>query len=120
MSKAKKRGAVDETDSNIITAVRGSSCIIIAAPVMQIRRIFQEIAPHLEENAIVTDTGSSKLDVLKWAADELLQVVNFIGGHPMAVRAGGIDAAEPGLFKDATYCVAQRERRRRAGGHQPR
>ncbi|HEX5938998.1 MAG TPA: prephenate dehydrogenase/arogenate dehydrogenase family protein [Dehalococcoidia bacterium] len=106
MSRARKRGAIDDSDGNIITAVRGSSCIIIAAPVMAIRRIFQEIAPHLEENAIVTDTGSSKLEVLKWAADELPQTVNFIGGHPMAGKEqGGIDAAEPGLFKDATYCV---------------
>lgn len=106
MSKAKKRAAVDDTDSNIVTAVRESSCVIVAVPVMRIRRVFQEIAPHLGENAIVTDTGSSKLEVLKWAADELPESVSFIGGHPMAGKEeAGIDAADANLFKDATYCV---------------
>jgi prephenate dehydrogenase len=106
MSRAKKLGAVDDTDGNIVTAVRDSSCIIVAVPVLRIRRVFQEIAPHLGENSIVTDTGSSKLEVLKWAADELPEGVNFIGGHPMAGKEeSGIEAADPNLFRDATYCI---------------
>ncbi|MEX2237072.1 MAG: prephenate dehydrogenase/arogenate dehydrogenase family protein [Dehalococcoidia bacterium] len=107
MAKARKRGAVDETEHNLINAVRGSSCVIVSVPVMSIRRVFQDIASHMGENSIVHDTGSSKLEVLKWAADELPRTVHFVGGHPMAGKEeGGIDAAEATLFKDATYCVS--------------
>ena len=107
MSKAKKRGAVDDTDSSIVTSVRESSCVVVAVPVMRIRRVFQEIAPHLGENAIVTDTGSSKLEVLKWAADELPESVSFIGGHPMAGKEQtGFAAADPDLFRDKPWVIS--------------
>jgi prephenate dehydrogenase len=106
-SKAKQRGAVDETDSNLIRAVRDAALVVVAVPIGSMRRVFEEIAPHVPENAIVTDTASSKLEVMKWAADILPGTVNFVGGHPMAGKEQrGIEAADANLFRDATYCIS--------------
>lgn len=106
MSKAKKRGAVDDTEASIVRVVHDASLVIVSVPVLGIRRVFEEIAPHLNEHCVVTDTGSSKLEVMKWAVDILPEKVNFVGGHPMAGKEDdGIDAADADLFHDATYCV---------------
>ena len=56
-------------------------------------------------NTCVTDTGSTKAQVLVWANDLLPRTVSFVGGHPMAGKSQSIEAAEADLFKDATWCV---------------
>jgi prephenate dehydrogenase len=106
-SKAKQRGAVDEIDNHLIRAVSDSALVVLAVPIGSIRRVLEEISPHLAESAVVTDTASSKLEVMKWAADILPESVHFIGGHPMAGNEkSGIEAADANLFRDATYCVS--------------
>ncbi|MPZ22804.1 MAG: prephenate dehydrogenase/arogenate dehydrogenase family protein [Dehalococcoidia bacterium] len=106
MNKARRVGAVDSTEGSISSAVRDAACVIIAVPVMTARRVMEEIAPHLAEGAVVTDTGSTKLKVMEWAADSLPDHVSFVGGHPMAGKeTAGIDGADADLFRDATYCV---------------
>ena len=54
----------------------------------------------------LTDTASTKSEVMGWAAEMLPPNVHFVGGHPMAGKeTPGIDGAEATLFKGATYCV---------------
>jgi prephenate dehydrogenase len=70
------------------------------------RDAFTDIAPHLKHGAVVTDTGSTKTDVLAWSTELLPRTVSFVGGHPMAGKAQSIEGAEAGLFQGATWCVA--------------
>ncbi|MBI4232918.1 MAG: prephenate dehydrogenase/arogenate dehydrogenase family protein [Chloroflexi bacterium] len=110
-SKAHKRGAVDKTHINLIAAVEGARLIIIATPVMAMRQVLESIAPHLEQQAVVTDTGSTKGTVLQWADQYLPPGVSFVGGHPMAGREqSGPDAADPDLFTGATYAICPSSR----------
>jgi len=105
-AKARRVGAVDESDWNLISAVRGANMVIIATPVVGVRETFGFIADHLEPGCVITDTASTKAEVMGWAADMLPPNIHFVGGHAMAGKeTPGIDGAEATLFKGATYCV---------------
>ena len=107
-SLALKLGAVDKVESNLRDVVRGAEIVIIATPVMTIKDIFVQIAPDLPRGSIVTDTASTKMQVLRWAEELLPSRINFVGGHPMAGKEiPGIRAAKADLFHNCTYCLTQ-------------
>lgn len=101
---AKKMGAVDDTTWSLADAIRPADVIIIATPVGSMREIFSDITPYLKDGAIVTDTGSTKVNVLEWAG-QLPGNVSFVGGHPMAGKSESLEAADANLFKNATWVV---------------
>lgn len=99
-------GAVDRGEANLREAVSQARLVIIATPVLTIEQILSEIAPHLRSDCIVTDTGSTKAQVMKWAQEILPSAVDFVGGHPMAGKETyGIRAAKAELFQKCTYCL---------------
>jgi len=104
--QAQKLGAVDVVMHTPQHAIEGADLIILATPLLAIRKIMEEIAPVLGPNAIITDTGSTKAAVLRWA-DELLPAhAGFVGGHPMAGKTQtGPRAADAGLFEKARWIV---------------
>jgi prephenate dehydrogenase len=106
MGRALRAHVVDEVARTLPGAVQGASMVIVATPIVAMRRIFREIAPHLEKSCVVTDTASTKRDVMRWAAAELPDHVYFVGGHPMAGREkAGLQQAEAELFDDRPYCI---------------
>jgi prephenate dehydrogenase len=99
-------GAVDRTETNLKEAVKEADLVIIATPVLTIKRILAQIASYLPHGCIVTDTGSTKVEVMRWAEEILPPTVDFVGGHPMAGKeAYGIQAAEAKLFQGCVYCL---------------
>lgn len=103
---AKRRGAVDRTERDLEAAVRTARLVIVAAPILAFPALFRAIAPHLVEGAVVTDIGSTKRQVLEWAAELLPPSISFVGGHPMAGKeTPGIENASATLLNDATYCI---------------
>jgi prephenate dehydrogenase len=103
---AQKIKAVDHGAWDLTKAVQGADVVVLATPVAAMRETFEAIAPHLKPGATVTDAGSTKADVLRWADELLPREVDFVGGHPMAGKAQSIEGAEAGLFKGATWVVA--------------
>ena len=105
-SRARELGAVDRAVSSLESALRGADIVILATPVLAIKEIMEQIAPHLAPGSIVTDTASTKAQVMAWAQDYLPSGVAFVGGHPMAGKeTWGIEAAEAGLFEGCRYCL---------------
>jgi prephenate dehydrogenase len=105
-SEAEKIGAVDKAEHNLHRAVEGAGLVIIATPVLAVREVMEQIAPDLGEGAVVTDTASTKVYVMRWAKELLPAHVSFIGGHPMAGKeTEGIEHAEAGLFRGKAYCI---------------
>jgi prephenate dehydrogenase len=102
---AKKIKAVDRTEWDLIKAVRDADVVIVAVPPLAVREVFESIAPHLREGAVVTDTTSTKVQVLAWADELLPKHAHFVGGHPMAGKSQSIEGAEQDLFVGATWCV---------------
>ncbi len=105
-SKALSIGAVDRAEGNLLSAVKEANLVIIATPVVAIKEILAQIGERLSQGCIVTDTASTKAQVMGWAEEFLPSSVSFIGGHPMAGKeASGIEAADAALFAGCTYCL---------------
>ena len=106
LKQAKNMGAVDVSARDPRDAVRGAAIVVLATPLLAMRRLMHDIAPALGPGAVVTDTGSTKAEVMEWAARELPQPVAFVGGHPMAGKTdAGPEFAEAGLFHDARWVM---------------
>ena len=103
-TRAKRMGAVDDAEWSLANAVANADIVIVATPVGAMPTVFEHISPNLKQGAIVTDTGSTKADVLEWAK-ALPEHVSFVGGHPMAGKAESLEAADPNLFKGATWVI---------------
>lgn len=107
LRQARKLGAVDRTEGNIANAVRDANLIILAAPVLANHRLLEQIAPFVQEGAVVTDTGSTKAATTAVAREHLPNGVSFVGGHPMAGKTEvGPAHADADLFRDARWVVA--------------
>jgi prephenate dehydrogenase len=106
MGRALRSHVVDEVEPRLERAVHDATMVIVATPIVTMRKIFRDMAPHLQDKCIVTDTASTKGDVLRWAHEELPENVYFVGGHPMAGREkAGLHQAEAELFDDHPYCI---------------
>ncbi|MGE3910519.1 MAG: prephenate dehydrogenase [Chloroflexota bacterium] len=105
--EASSKKAVDRATGNMVEAVRDSDLVIIATPVRAIELVLRDIAPALSPGTVVTDTGSTKRQILEWAAQYLPANVSFVGGHPMTGRnTAGTGGATADLFQNAVYCVS--------------
>ncbi len=103
---AERRKAIDKRENSALAAVRDASLVIISTPILAMREVMREIANALMPGAVVTDTGSTKGEVMRWARDLLPTSINFVGGHPMAGKTEvGADHADPRLFEGARWVV---------------
>ena len=98
--------AFDQVSGNLVDAIRGADLLVLSTPVRAIEQLLREIATLAAPGTVVTDTGSTKQQILTWAEQVLPETVQFVGGHPMAgkVTAGTWDA-DAGLFREAVYCL---------------
>ncbi len=102
---ADKMGIFHRYTATPMDAVKDADVVIVATPVMAVRDTFEDIREHLKPGAIVTDTCSTKRQVMAWAKELLPTTVSFVGGHPMAGKTASIEKADPNLFKGCTYCL---------------
>ncbi len=98
--------AVDDVFVDPAAAVDESQLVILAANVGLFPSLMEVIAPRLKKGTIVTDVGSTKQQVLKWAAKLLPRHVDFIGSHPMTgSEKRGPENARPDLYQDALCLI---------------
>jgi prephenate dehydrogenase len=72
--------------------------VILAAPIQQNLEILRDLPDNVTGAAVVTDTGSTKRQMVE-AAVSLPDRFTFIGGHPLGGAArGGIEHARPDMF----------------------
>ena len=106
IEKAIARGAIDEGTVNLEEGIKEADIIIIATPVKTILNILTQINPFLKKGCLVTDTGSTKKQIVQKANKILSKDIFFIGGHPMAgSEECGIESADPYLFHNKTYIL---------------
>jgi prephenate dehydrogenase len=102
ITEAIRLGVIDRGASMGEAASR-ADLIYLAQPIRQILQSIGGLAPHLKAGALVTDAGSTKVEIAG-RAKLLLPANSFLGGHPMAGKAvRGVSAAEAGLFEGRTY-----------------
>lgn len=104
--RAQKDGAIDVAVRDARAAVDGASLIVLAVPVLAIEDLMEEIRGVVEDGAVVTDTGSTKTEVMRWADAAFPSSVSFVGGHPLAGKTeSGPGAADASLFAGAAWIV---------------
>lgn len=93
-------GVIDFATNNVADAIKNADLVLLAAPVAQSYSILASIKPHLNAHTVITDAGSTKADVLRYAKEILgSQFSQFIGGHPIAgAEKSGVTAATADLF----------------------
>ena len=75
-------------------------------PVTAIKSTLEAIASTVRPGTVITDTASTKQQVLAWAEQILPPGVHFVGGHPITgADAAGIEGASADLFRDKIYCL---------------
>lgn len=96
--------AIEESFDN--DSVCESDLIFLAAPIGGIIDFLKKHARQIKPNAIVTDAGSTKVEICRVAQKELSNEVSFIGGHPMAgSEHTGVEYARADLFDGATWAL---------------
>lgn len=104
LESALRDGIVDEI-ADARAAVSGADLVVLATPVGTMPSVLQEVAPHLAENALVTDVGSVKGILTDTLPGLLPAGVVFVGAHPMAgSHDKGVEHASATLFEGAC-CV---------------
>jgi len=104
--RAHKAGAVDRTEWNLVSACEEAELIVIATPVIAVKEVFTAVAPYLKPNCVLTDTASTKQQVMAWAEEILPRHVSFVGGDPMVGQMeSGLESASADLFANAVYCL---------------
>lgn len=103
---AQKQGAFHKIEGNLRSTIEGADVVVLATPVMAMRELLEYIGPHLDEDVVLTDVGSSKRVVGQWASEYLTRGAQYVGGHPMAGReTPGPENATADLFTGKPYCI---------------
>jgi prephenate dehydrogenase len=105
---AQSMGAIDSwvrhNDADLMAP--SVDLILLAGPVMSILDWMQRLAPLLNERQLVTDVGSTKVQIAA-LAEKLYNgpgKAGFLPGHPMAGKeSGGAALAEAKLFQNAMW-----------------
>jgi prephenate dehydrogenase len=106
---AVQMGAVDGVAEDADAAMelaRTADVIVLAVPVLAIKDWMQKLAPVLRAGQLVTDVGSTKLEIAElgvrlFSGDDKAR---FLPGHPMAGKeSGGALLAEAKLFDGAMW-----------------
>jgi len=106
LARAKRVGAIHVGISDPIKACNGSDVVVLATPVGTIIELMERLAPHLPSEALLTDVGSTKAQILLRAQKSFGRETarRFLGGHPMAGKENsGIEFADADLFRDAVW-----------------
>ena len=105
---ARDIGAIDSFHARDGADSVAASCdvIVLCGPVLSILDWMHRLAPLLGEHQLVTDVGSTKLQIAALAAKLYNQPgkARFLPGHPMAGKeSGGAALAEANLFQNAMW-----------------
>ncbi|WP_230123115.1 bifunctional prephenate dehydrogenase/3-phosphoshikimate 1-carboxyvinyltransferase [Pseudomonas sp. Bi70] len=94
-------GVVDRCEEQLAAACQGADVIMLAVPILAMERVLAELAKLDLGDAILTDAGSAKGNVVR-AADAVFGGLpaRFVPGHPIAgSEQSGVEAANGELFK---------------------
>ncbi|MDH4573541.1 bifunctional prephenate dehydrogenase/3-phosphoshikimate 1-carboxyvinyltransferase [Salinicola acroporae] len=93
-------GVIDDGGRDLAALVAQSGLVVVAVPVLAMRRVFEQLAPVLGER-VLTDVGSTKRRVCEAAREAFGRLpANFVPGHPIAgSEKSGVAAANPALYR---------------------
>jgi prephenate dehydrogenase len=106
LARALERGAIDEGQPELTSAMQDADLVILAAPVGVILEQLPHIKAAAPHRALVTDTGSTKRVILARAREVFHGKPLFLGGHPLAGKEiSGVEQASATLFRESRYVL---------------
>lgn len=93
-------GLIDRPAASVAQAVADAELVVVATPVGAMREVLAQIAAALPHDALVTDVGSTKGDVIEHARAVLGAAFGrFVPAHPIAGKEQpGVEHADARLF----------------------
>jgi prephenate dehydrogenase len=102
-------GALDEAAASVAEACAGAELVFCAGPVGALPGIAVEALAASGPDAVVTDVGSTKRELVATLAANA-RGERFIGGHPLAgAETSGVENAREGLFEGARWYLTPTE-----------
>jgi prephenate dehydrogenase len=100
----------DEVADTPSAAVNEANIVVVCTPVDQIVALIQAVCDDLSSNAVVTDVGSVKGEICRFASSALKNGAQFVGSHPMAgSEKSGMEHASADLFMNRPCFVTPLE-----------
>ena len=109
LERAQEVGAIDAAATNPADAIRGSTVVVLATPVVGIIDLIERLGPALSTKTLLTDVGSTKGEVANRAQKVFGKAVaqRYLAGHPMAGKEqSGVEFADADLFQGAAWFVS--------------
>ncbi len=108
VEKYLKRGVVDEATTSMEDAARDADFIFLCVPVGKLEEYLDRLCQlPLKQGCIISDVGSTKGSITRYASSMERKDIYFIGGHPMAgSERSGVEAASYLLFENAFYVLS--------------
>jgi prephenate dehydrogenase len=106
LAKAKEMGAIDDGIENPARACVGSEVVVLATHVGGIIDSIENLGPMLPRNVLITDVGSTKVEIVKRANSVFgaTAASRFLGGHPMSGKENsGFGKEERGHFHNGAW-----------------
>tara|TARA_B100000768_G_C11254921_1_gene365923 strand:+ start:114 stop:1019 length:906 start_codon:yes stop_codon:yes gene_type:complete len=101
----KKEKICTNVSSDIRQCVANSDLIVIATPLSNYKEIILSMKDSLKKDAILTDTGSVKKEVMKIIHNINLKDIHWIPSHPIAgTEESGPKAGQADMFKNR-WCI---------------
>jgi prephenate dehydrogenase len=80
--RALNLGAVDETHTDLMRAIKGARIILLCLPLHEIQPLMARIGPDLSDGVLVMDTSPAKALVANWMREFLPQGCAYVGLLP--------------------------------------
>ncbi|NQT93398.1 MAG: prephenate dehydrogenase/arogenate dehydrogenase family protein [Lentisphaerae bacterium] len=107
---ALERGVADVVEASVARAVAGADLVVFCVPVLAVPALSRECLAEFSEGCVVTDVGSTKLQLIE-EMDSVLSGTGatFVGSHPIAgSERAGLEAAREDLYAGALVAVTPR------------
>lgn len=96
----------NEITSDVKTSLKNADLVFICSPLSTYKKIFLAINKSANKDAIITDVGSSKLNVVQLAEKILSKNLCFVPGHPIAgTEESGPKSGFLSLFKNRWFII---------------
>ena len=102
LKKAVKLKVIDSYSMNLANVVNDADVIVLATPLMTTERLLKGMENAIKTDAVITDVGSAKGNVVIAAKNTLgRHFRNFVPAHPIAgTEQSGVEASFAELFED--------------------
>ena len=109
LHEALTQGIIDEMDQAFAeNGTSVSDLIYLAMPVRGIVSFLQRCGPQIRQGTVITDAGSTKVQVCRAAREHLRSGQQFVGGHPVAgSHLAGLAHARAELFENMPYVLIE-------------